>query len=217
MSSSRQDIGFVGDTAISRRTCQEVSNIFLAYFQDVRQKRFFTKASMMGLIIFIGLWSFEPWGWKLAIILIPLSWAVYSMTLFVDYERGLGLITAPFLVVDALILNYLFKSQVSQLFNIISTSLFRMQWLVKALLLLALFLSLKDIFGGLVGLITIIVILIRPWSSKKNDKKLTKSKIYPRDEPDGGNYAVYRKNREGLKGILPACYPQRYARTKPFA
>ncbi|MHC4216156.1 MAG: hypothetical protein ACYSWP_22610 [Planctomycetota bacterium] len=136
----------------------------------------FYVSTLMGLVIFLGLWRLESWGWKSAIILIPLSWVFCLFELFVDYDEYIGLFIAPFLVIDALILRYLFKPHVCQFFNIISSPLLRFQWLVNALLLLALFLAVKDIFSGLVGLITVIAVILSLGTAKKHMEKLTKGK-----------------------------------------
>ncbi len=129
----------------------------------------------IGLAIFIGLWRLKPWGWKLAVIFIPLSWSIGLIELYSDYYRGLGLITAPFIIVDALILNYLFKPKVHQFLKISSSPLLRLQWLVKVLFLLALFVAVKDIFGGLVGLITVTVVLLGVGTARKTIKTIEKT------------------------------------------
>lgn len=132
-------------------------------------------STIVGLVMFLGLWRLETWGWKSAVIFIPLSWVIYLFEFFADYEWGLGLFTAPFIIIDALIPNYLYKPQVCQFFQIFSSPLLRLQWIVKALFLLALFLAVMDIFSGLVAFITVVVVFCALVKTRKTTKHLKTS------------------------------------------
>lgn len=124
-----------------------------------------------GLVIFTGLWRFTPWGWKTTVLLLPLSWIFATYILMIDYERGYGVITSPFIIIDALILRYLFKPGVREFCKISSTFLLRLQWSANVLFLLALFLIVYDIFGGLFGLSTVLAIFLGVMTAKRYKRK----------------------------------------------
>jgi len=119
---------------------------------------FFT--STAGIFIFVGLWLLCPWGWNSAVLLIPISWALSAYSMAVDYYQWLGIVTSPFLIIDALIIRYLFKPKVIELFKVSSKILFRLKWCANALFLFAIFLIVNDIFGDFVALVTIIAFLL---------------------------------------------------------
>ena len=136
----------------------------------------FYVSTLMGLTIFVGLWRCESWGWKAAIILIPLSWVLGIYELFVKYERGIGIVTAPFIIIDALILNYLFRPSVRSFLSITSNFLLRFQWVAKVFLFVALFLVVNDIFGEIVGVITVMAVVFGIGTAKKYKERLKASK-----------------------------------------
>jgi hypothetical protein len=131
---------------------------------------------LAGLILFIGLWHFEPWGWKAAVLLIPISWVIGCYGLITDYFRGLGIFTSPFIIIDAVILSYLFKAEVTNFCQIFSTPLLKLKWSSKGLFLLALYLIVNDIFGNFVRIITVLAIFLGIMTTKKYMGKLRTSK-----------------------------------------
>ena len=83
-------------------------------------------SSVAGLTIFVGLWRFEPWGWKAAVLLIPIYWVIESYGLISGYFLGLGIFTSPFIMIDAAILSYFFKPEVMKFCQIFSTPLLKL-------------------------------------------------------------------------------------------
>ena len=136
-------------------------------------------STLAGLTIFIGLWLLEPWGWKAAVLLIPISWVIGCYGLITDYFRGLAIGTSLFVILDAAILRYLFKPEVMNFCQIFSTPLLRLKWTWKGLFLLALYLIVIDIFGHLVGIITVLAIFLGIKTAKKYMEKLRTSKELP--------------------------------------
>ncbi len=136
-------------------------------------------STLAGLTIFVGLWRFEPWGWKAAVLLIPISWVLSSYGLITDYLRGLGILISPFVILDAVILRYLFKPEVTNFCQIFSTRLLKLKWTWKGLFLLALYLFVNDIFGGLVGIVTVLAVFLGIMTAKKYIGKLRTSKDLP--------------------------------------
>ena len=106
--------------------------------------------SILGLLIFWGLWRHAAWGWKIAVIAIPFSWiyGVYSISL--HYQPGMGVVTSTFLFIDAAIFIFLFHPKVLNLCHIQSfwpSS----EWMKYPLLVTALFLLSLDFLGNLGG------------------------------------------------------------------
>ena len=131
---------------------------------------------LAGLILFMGLWRFKPWGWKAAVLLIPVSRVIGCYGLMTDYFRGLGIFTSPFIIIDAVILSYLFKAEVMNFCQVFSTPLLKLKWSSKGLFLLALYLIVNDIFGNLVGIFTVLAIFLGIMTAKKYMRKLKTSK-----------------------------------------
>ena len=134
-------------------------------------------STLASLTIFVGLWCFEPWAWKAAVLLIPISWALGSYGLITDYLQGLGILISPFVILDAVILRYLFKPEVMNFCQIFSTPLLKLKWTWKGIFLLALFLIVIDIFGNLIGIITVLAIFLGIMTAKKYMRKIRTSKI----------------------------------------
>lgn len=133
--------------------------------------------TITGFIIFIGLWKITSWGWKFTIISTALFWIYNIFNLSIEYERYTGIATALFLIIDALILRFLFKTDVQHFFNITSTFFIRLNWIPTALFLLAAFLVTTDLFDSVVGIVTVIGIYLGIRISKKAKKDLEISKI----------------------------------------
>lgn len=133
--------------------------------------------TIAGLTIFVGLWKLTTWGWKFTIIFTLISWIYFMSDLFFDYERFMGIFLAPFIIIEALILRYLLSSDVRSFFNISSQFFNRLYWTPAALFLLAVFLIVKDIFDGIVGLVTVIGLYLGLRVSRKYKKKLTSNRI----------------------------------------
>ena len=131
-------------------------------------------STLAGLTIFIGLWLFEPWGWKAAVLLIPISWVIDCYGLITDYSRGLAIATSLFAILDASILRYLFKPEVMKFCHIFSTPLLKLRWTWKGLYLLALYLIAIGVSGHLVGIITVLAIFLGIRTAKKYIDQRTK-------------------------------------------
>ena len=128
-----------------------------------------------GLIIFLGLWRFTPWGWKIAVLFIPLSWAYVTYDLFIDYQRGVGLLLSPFMLIDCLILRFLFKRKVTEIFKISSTNLIKLSWLVGPLFILAVLLLLHDLVNDIVAIVLAVAALMGFYAANKYRRKLQSS------------------------------------------
>ena len=89
----------------------------------------------------------------------------------------MGIVAAPFIIIDALILRFLFAPDVRHAFNITSQFFIRLNWIPTALFLLAAFLVITDFFDGIVGMVTVIGIYMGLRISKKAKKVQTISKI----------------------------------------
>ncbi len=125
-----------------------------------------------GLIIFVGLWKQTAWGWKFTIISTFLYWVYSTFDFFVEYERFVGLIMAPFIVIDAFIIRYLLRVDVRSTFNITSHFLIRFNWMPISLFLMAGFFSVKDLFNDFVAIVTVIALFsgLRLARKYKNEK-----------------------------------------------
>ena len=115
---------------------------------------FETAVSIIGnLALFVGLWRFSTWAWHFAILYIPLSWLYMLYHMLGDYEKGIGLLIAPFLLIDGFVLRFLFKSEVRDVFALSAASWLKLNWLGSLLLLLAGYLIVQDLFGSLIAFI----------------------------------------------------------------
>jgi hypothetical protein len=128
-----------------------------------------------GLTIFLGLWRFSPWGWKIAVLFIPLSWAYVTYDLFIDYQHGVGLLISPFMLIDCLILRFLFKRKVTEIFKISSTNLLKLSWLVGPLFILAAFLLVHDLVNDIIAIVLAVGTLIGFHTANKYRRKLQSS------------------------------------------
>jgi uncharacterized membrane protein (DUF2068 family) len=137
----------------------------------------FIVGTIAGFIIFIGLWKLTSWGWKFTIISTALFWIYSIFNLFIEYERFTGIASALFIIIDALILRFLFKKDVQHFFNITSQFFIRLNWIPTALFLLAAVLVATDFFDGIVGIVTVIGIFLGLRISKKVKKDLPLSEI----------------------------------------
>ena len=125
-----------------------------------------------GLAIFLGLWRLAPWGWKFAVLFVPLSWGYVSYDLFIDYQHGVGLLLAPFMLIDCLILRFLFKEHVREIFKISSPNWIKLNWLVAPLLIFAAFLLIHDLVNDIIAIILALAILMGLHTANKYRRKL---------------------------------------------
>jgi hypothetical protein len=131
--------------------------------------------SIGGLVIFLGLWRFARWGWKVAVLFIPLSWAYVTYGLFIDYQHGIGLFISPFILIDCLILRFLFKAKVIEIFKISSTNWIKLCWLVGPLFILAVFLLINDLLNDIIAIVLAVAILMGFHTASKYRRKLQSS------------------------------------------
>lgn len=127
-----------------------------------------------GLLLFVGLWRQAAWGWKITITLTFLYWIYSIFDLFIEYQRFLGLIVAPFIVIDALIIRYLLRDDVRSTFNITSHFLTRLNWLPTVLFLMAGFFAVKDLFNDFVAIVTVIALFSGLSLSRKYKNQVTR-------------------------------------------
>ena len=128
-----------------------------------------------GLAIFLGLWRFTPWGWKIAVLFIPLSWGYVTYDLFIDYQHGVGLLLSQFILIDCLILRFLFKEHVREIFKITSPNWIKLSWLVGPLLIFAVFLLIHDLVNDIVAFVLALAILIGFHTANKYRRKFQSS------------------------------------------
>jgi len=128
-----------------------------------------------GLVIFLGLWRLAPWAWKVAVLFIPLSWAYVACDLFIDYQHGVGLIIFPFILIDLLILRFLFEKEVTDIFKISSIDWIKLSWLVGPLFLLAVSLLIYDLLNDIIAIILALAILTGYYRVDKYRRKLQSS------------------------------------------
>lgn len=109
--------------------------------------------SLIGLLTFWGLRRHAPWGWKLAVVAIPVSWlyGVYSISR--NYQPGMGVVTSVFLFIDAAILIFLFTPAALKVFQITARWI-SLEWLKYPLLVTAVFLLSLDFLGNLGGVMS---------------------------------------------------------------
>ena len=125
-----------------------------------------------GLAIFLGLWRLAPWGWKFAVLFVPISWGYVSYDLFIDYQHGVGLLLAPFMLIDCLILRFLFKEHVREIFKISSPNWIKLRWLVAPLLIFAFYLLIHDLVNDIIAIILALAILMGLHTANKYRRKL---------------------------------------------
>ena len=133
--------------------------------------------TIAGFAVFVGIWCLKSWGWKAAILLIPVSWILSAYSMAIDYYRLLGIFSSPFIIIDGFIMRYLFKDDVIELFQIKSSFLLKLKWCANGLFLMALFLIVIDIFGDIVAIVTILAIFMGAQVSRKIKTKQKESKI----------------------------------------
>ena len=103
--------------------------------------------TIAGFMVFVGIWRFKSWGWKAAVLFIPVSWALSVYAMAIDYQRGTGMLTSFFLIIDALILRYLFKDDVIEFFQITSKFLIKLKLSASVLFFTAFFLFVSDMLN----------------------------------------------------------------------
>jgi hypothetical protein len=130
-----------------------------------------------GLVIFLGLWRFTPWGWKVAVLFIPLSWSYVTYDLFIDYQHGAGLFISPFIFIDCLILRFLFRRQVAEIFRISSPNWIKLSWLVSPLFIVAVFLLIHDMLNDIISIFLAAAILIGFHTANKYKRKVQSRNI----------------------------------------
>jgi hypothetical protein len=130
-----------------------------------------------GLVIFFGLWRFTPWSWKVAVLFIPLSWAYVTCDLLIDYHYGVGLVISPFIFIDFLILSFLFRRQVAEIFKILSTNWIKLSWLVSPLFIVAVFLLIHDMLNDIIAIVLAATILFGFHTANKYKRKVQSRNI----------------------------------------
>jgi hypothetical protein len=128
-----------------------------------------------GLAIFLGLWRVAPWGWKIAVLFIPISWGYVSYDLFIDYQDGVGLLLSPFIFIDCLILRFLFKEHVREIFKISSPNWIKLSWLVGPLLIFAFFLLIHDLVNDIVAIFLALAISMGFHTANKYRRRMQSS------------------------------------------
>ncbi len=127
------------------------------------------------LAIFLGLWRVSPWGWKIAVLFIPLSWAYVTHDLFIDYQHGIGLLISPFMLIDCLIVRFLSKEHVRDIFKISSPSWIRVGWLVVPLFILAVFLLVNDLVHDIIAIVLAFTLVTAFHTANRYRRKLQSS------------------------------------------
>jgi len=105
-------------------------------------------STILNILICIGLWRSAGWGWKVAVISIPLVWMYSIYTISTDYKPGAGLFFSFFLFIDTAILHFLFRKSVRNILNISSRFWSGLHWIKYPLFFSAIFLLLLDFFGN---------------------------------------------------------------------
>jgi len=127
-----------------------------------------------GLIIFAGLWHPKPWGWRVAVLLIPISYLFVLYDYINDYFAWIGLFYAPFVLLDVFILRFLFKPEVMTFCRVSSRVLSRMRWLPNALLDLAIFFVVSAFGNELIGIGVVVAVFLGFSLAKRYRKKNSK-------------------------------------------
>jgi hypothetical protein len=114
---------------------------------------------LSGLVIFGGLWRCRPWGWKTSVLLIPLSWLPGVVGMLMTHNKGQGILSAPFVLIDAICLHYLLRAEIRQLCGISYALWAPLRWGVGGLISLTLFLGVYDAVGTFDAVIAFFVFL----------------------------------------------------------
>lgn len=124
--------------------------------------------SLLGFLTFIGLWRQAPWGWKIAVIAIPLSWVYGIYNLSLNYRTGMGVIVSTFLWIDFAIFIFLFQPPVVKRFQIASFWL-TLEWIKYPLLVTAVFLMSLDLAGnrGAVAIAFLVFVVMMIWKRSR--------------------------------------------------
>jgi hypothetical protein len=128
--------------------------------------------SLSGVAVFAGLWRCQSWGWKISILLIPLSWLPGVVGMLMTYNKGQGLLSAPFVLIDAICLHYLLRAQTRQLFNVPVALWVPLTWGVGGLLSLTLFLGVYDAVGTFDAVLAFFAFLFVTAAAKWAKKRL---------------------------------------------
>jgi hypothetical protein len=129
--------------------------------------------SLSGLAVFVGLWRCQPWGWKTSVLLIPLSWLPGAVGMLMTYNKGQGMISAPFVLIDTICFQYLLRAETRKLCRISFTLWTPLRWGVWGLLSLTLFLGVYDAVGTFDAVIASLAFLFVTASAKWMWKRLT--------------------------------------------
>jgi hypothetical protein len=115
--------------------------------------------------IFYGLWKIKPWGWRLTVISIPLTWLYTIFDISMYFQKNMGIALSMFLFIDAAILRFLFKPEVKIVFGIQNWS--NLRWTITPLWLLGAFLASNYFFGDLVAVIFSLSLFLGLKTAKK--------------------------------------------------
>jgi len=129
--------------------------------------------SLSGLAVFAGLWRCHPWGWKTSVLLIPLSWVPGIFGMLMAYHKGQGILSAPFILIDAICLHYLLRAETRDLCSISPDLWAPLKWAVGGLLSLALFLGVYDAVGTFDAAIAVLAFLFVTAGAKWVRKRRT--------------------------------------------
>jgi hypothetical protein len=124
------------------------------------------------LVILTGLWRFKPWGWKSAVLLIPIALLIDMYGLISVYERGMGVIAAPFVAIDGAVMRYLFRENVMRFCGVSSALFFKLKWTASGFFLYAAFLFVNDIFGAIVAICLVIAVAMGLAVSKRQKNRI---------------------------------------------
>jgi hypothetical protein len=115
--------------------------------------------SFIGIFIAHGFRRHAAWSWKLAVIAIPCSWLYGIYDISQDYQPGMGFITGIFVLIDSVIVTFLFTPAVAKLFHI-NTFWSNLAWLKYPLLVTGVFLLGFDIFGNIGGIVSGVAVFV---------------------------------------------------------
>ena len=128
--------------------------------------------SISGLTVFAGLWRCQPWGWKISVLLIPLSWLPGVVGMLMKYSKGQGMLSAPFVLIDAICLHYLLRPETREFCRVSFTLWSPLTWGVWGLLSITLFLGVYDAVGTFDAAIAALAFLFVTTGAKWAKKRM---------------------------------------------